>query len=87
MTESNEPETPEVYPEEDTPPQQNNLQTASDRLCRDDIRPFLMFLMQNHTFVPEMEDILDYPSMGFSHPLLLKWSQTSSKIFITCFPY
>ena len=79
MTESNEPETPEFYLEKDNPPEQKYLQTASVRLYRNDIRPFLMFLMQTYTFVPEMEDILDYPSMGFSHPLLLKWSQTSSK--------
>ena len=79
LVESKEYDEPEVYPEDGIPPQQKHLQVASERLCKDDIRPFLMFLMQNDTFVPELEDILDYPSMGFSHPLLLKWSQTSSK--------
>ena len=86
VTESNEPETPEVYPEEGTPPQQKYLQTASDRLSRDDIGPFLMFLMQNHTFVPEMEDILDYPR-GFFTLCFSNGVKHLQKIFITCFLY
>ena len=69
----------DIYPEDGISMQQRHLQVASERLCKDDISPFLMFLMQNNTFVPEMEDILDYPSLGFSHPLLIKWSQTSSQ--------
>ena len=50
------------------------IQQAAARLFQDDIRPFLMLLFQNYTFIPKTQDILHHPCLGIQHPLLLKWS-------------
>ena len=55
------------------------LKSAQDRIFQDDMRPFLVFFSHHYTFIPTVRDVVQHPSLGIGHPLLLRWSMTSDK--------
>ena len=57
---SKQPRPQDFYEEAQNTQLRQHLQNASMRLFQDDIRPFLMLLFQNYTFVPKINDILHH---------------------------